>query len=120
MRACASRRHLSRHRSRRCEGEMTAGDPRTTMDGQWVDQLSAVLEDPNLHTDQKMRLHREISELLRRTHEDLYGPSGPAVHERTFEMHGDHLPAVLAAVLVDPNLHTDQRLRLYHQLARLL
>jgi hypothetical protein len=40
-------------------------------DGQLVDLVTSVLVDPNLHTDLRMRLHREITELLRTTHEDL-------------------------------------------------
>jgi hypothetical protein len=35
-------------------------------------------------------------------------------------MHGGRLPDVLESVLVDPNLHTDTRLRLYGQIAEIL
>ena len=89
-------------------------------DRRLVDVLESVLVDPNLHTDLRMRLHREIAALLRTAHEDLYGPAGREVHERTLAAHGEHLPSVLKSVLVDPNLHTDLRMRLHREIAALL
>jgi hypothetical protein len=38
--------------------------PLAGTDKQLVDLLTAVLVDPHLHTDTRMRLHREISEIL--------------------------------------------------------
>jgi hypothetical protein len=66
-----------------------------------VDLVDSVLVDPNLHTDTRMRLHREIGELLR-------------------AKHGDHLPALLHSVLVDPNLHTDLRMRLHREISEMV
>ncbi len=42
-------------------------EPATRLAGEdkrLVDLLTAVLVDPQLHTDTRMRLHREISEIL--------------------------------------------------------
>jgi hypothetical protein len=44
-------------------------------DRELVDLLRAVLVDPNLHTDRQMRLHREISAILRSARRDLWGAS---------------------------------------------
>ena len=89
-------------------------------DAQLVDLLAAVLADPNLHTDARMRLHHEITALLRGAHEDIYGSHGHAVHQGLLAAHGDHLPGLVKAVLVDPNLHTDTRMRLHREIALLL
>jgi len=89
-------------------------------DRRLVDMLETVLVDPNLHTDTRMRLHTEIDEILRGVHDDLHGPAGQEVHARKLEAHDGHLPEVLASVLVDPNLHTDTRLRVHHQIAEIL
>lgn len=35
-------------------------------DGQLVDLVDRILVDPDLHTDARIRLHREIREILRR------------------------------------------------------
>src|ERR1035437_6234118 len=89
-------------------------------DGQLVDLVNSVLVDPNLHTDLRMRLHREITDLLRPTHEDLFGPPGREAHQQTLDAHGEHLPSLLTAVLMDPNLHTDLRMRLHREISDLL
>jgi hypothetical protein len=54
-----------------------------TEDRRVVDLLTAVLVDPNLHTDTRMRIHREITALLERTHRELRGPAGHDARERT-------------------------------------
>ena len=95
-------------------------DSQTDDDGQLVDLVAEVLVDPNLHTDLRMRLGQEISALVRETHEQLYGSSGHEVHRRRLEAHGDHLPSFVEAVLADPNLHTDLRMRLHRELSALL
>lgn len=97
------------------ETKELAGDDR-----QLVDLVTAVDVDPNLHTDLRMRLHREITALLRATREDQYGLAGREVHQRALEAHSDHLPDLLTAVLVDPNLHTDMRMRLHREIPELL
>ena len=76
--------------------------------------------DPNLDTDARLRLHHTIAEIVRRAHVDVHGPAGHEVHARALEAHGGRLPDLLAAVLVDPNLHTDTRMRLHKQIARIL
>ena len=89
-------------------------------DQKLVDLLQDVLVDPNLHTDTRLRLHQEIAEILREAHVDLHGPAGRDVHARALEAHGGRLPDLLATVLVDPSLHTDTRMRLHEQIARIL
>lgn len=90
-----------------------------------VDTVKTVLvDDPDVHTDTRMRLSREIPELLRRAHEDVYGPvDGPARYEAVKRSVGgddDQLPLMLAAVLADPDLHTDIRMRLYFEIPEML
>ena len=89
-------------------------------DQKLVDLLGDVLVDPNLHTDTRLRLYQEIAEILRGAHVDLHGPAGDEVHARALEAHGGRVPDLLAAVLVDPNLHTDARMRLHKQITQIL
>jgi ribosome maturation protein Sdo1 len=89
-------------------------------DRELVDLVEAVLVDPNVHTDLRMHLAQEITELLRTAHEHAYGPRGVEVHERALEAHGGHVPGVLAEVLVDPNLHTDVRMRVHREISEIL
>ena len=102
-------------------------------DTKLVDLVTAVLVDPNLHTDLRMRLSREITELLRDTHGTAYGAAVQEVGGAgTREVHGDatpepslidddpHLARLLQAMLVDPDLHTDMRMRLYDQIPKLV
>jgi 2,4-dienoyl-CoA reductase-like NADH-dependent reductase (Old Yellow Enzyme family) len=85
-----------------------------------VDLLRAVLVDPSLHTDRRMRLHREISGVLRSAHRDLYGESADDAYEQALETHGAYLPDLLRSVLVDPNLYTDLRMRLHREIRAVL
>jgi hypothetical protein len=89
-------------------------------DRQLVDLLASVLVDPTLHTDTRMRLHHDIDEILRDAHENLHGSAGHDVHRQALEAHGGRLPDVLESVLVDPNLHTDTRMRLHDEIAGIL
>ena len=89
-------------------------------DRRLIELLDSVLVDPNLHTDTRLRVHAEIDEILRGAHNELHRAAGPEVYARKLEVHDGHLPDVLASVLVDPNLHTDTRLRLHHQIAEIL
>ena len=71
-------------------------------DGQLVDLVTAALVDPNLHTDTRMRISKEITELLRATHDDQYGPNGRAVFRASFlsllfYVHGVTFPSLRAA-----------------------
>ena len=85
-----------------------------------VDLLRAVLVDPNLHTDRRMRLHREIGGVLRRAHRDLHGESTNDAYEHVLDAESDHLPDLLTTVLVDPNLYTDLRMRLHREIRAVL
>jgi hypothetical protein len=87
-------------------------------DRELVDLLRAVLVDPNLHTDRRMRLHRKISAVLRSTRHDLYGESADDALDE--ELDADRLPDLLTRVLVDPNLYTDLRMRLHREIRALL
>ena len=91
-----------------------------TEDAELVDLLTAVLVDPNLHTDLRMRLHREISAVLRTVHRALYGESGVALGHRAIQAESSQLPDLLATVLVDPNLHSDLRMRLHRDIRTIL
>jgi len=103
---------------------MTTDEQQTSLrhsqDRQLVDLLASVLVDPNLHTDTRMRLYHDTDEILRGVHVDIHGAAGHEVHRRALETHGGRLPDVLESVLVDPNLHTDSRMRLHHQISELL
>jgi hypothetical protein len=81
-----------------------------------VDLLRAALVDPNLHTGRRMRLHREISAILRAARADLYGESADTTNESALDADGDRLPDLLMSVLVDPNLYTDLRMRLHREI----
>jgi hypothetical protein len=101
-----------------------------------VDLVSAVLVDPNLHTDMRMRLQQEISSTLSTAHKDLYGQSGSEPHPHPHPHpppdrdpdpdpdpdpdQANHVSALLMAVLEDPNLHTDMRLRLHREITEML
>ena len=55
-----------------------AGKPRLEgEDKQLVDLVTAVLVDPNLHTDMRMRIHQEILQILTEASANASGrPSG--------------------------------------------
>lgn len=95
--------------------EEFAGD-----DERLVELVDGVLVDPNLHTDMRMRLHREIAELVRTTHHELRAAGGQESDRDAVAAAGEHLPAMLEQVLVDPNLHTDQRMRLHREITEML
>ncbi len=81
-----------------------------------MDLLAAVLVDSNLYTDRIMRLHRDVRTILRAAHEDLCREGEHELHADAPEAPDDHLPNLLTAVLVDPNLYTDLRMRLHRQI----
>jgi hypothetical protein len=92
------------------------GTNRAQDDQQLVDLVSSVLVDPNLHTDLRMRLHEEITRILSATGERAPLPaSRPSLADGS-EPGGQHLPEMIQAVLSDPNLHTDMRMRLYGEI----
>ena len=95
-------------------------------DKQLVDLVTTVLVDPNIHTDARMRLDQQISEILRSADGDVYGRSTREVQARAQAPHPTHkrrvhsAPEVLASVLVDPNLHTDARMRIHQEIEEIL
>jgi hypothetical protein len=89
-------------------------------DRQLVDLVTSVLVDPNLHTDLRMKLHRQIEELLGAAHRDLRTGCAQDDAQRPPAEPDAHPAKLLEAVLVDPNLHTDLRMRLHRQLEELL
>lgn len=103
---------------------MTTDEPKTislrSEDRHLVDLLATVLVDPGIHTDTRLRLYHDIEQILRDAHEDLHGAAGPNMHRRALKVHQDWLPDVLTSVLIDPNLHTDTRMRLHHEIAEIL
>jgi hypothetical protein len=103
---------------------MTTDEPKTiplrSEDRHLVDLLATVLVDPCIHTDGQLQLYHDIEQILRGAHEHLHGAAGPDVHRRALKVHQNWLPDVLASVLVDPNLHTDTRMRLHHEIAAIL
>jgi hypothetical protein len=89
-------------------------------DRQLVDLVAAALVDPNLHTDLRMRLARQIGELLSAAHSSAYGAAPPDSNERPRQMPDDRLAKWLDSVLVDPNIHTDMRMRVRREISELL
>ena len=91
-----------------------------------VDLVTAVLVDPNLHTDTRMRLDWEITEILRSADAELYRRSSREHHARPRDAHEpvkapvDSAPEMLSSVLVDPNLHTDVRMRIHREISEIL
>jgi hypothetical protein len=92
----------------------------TPKEGNVVDELAAVLVDPDLHTDMRMHLQQEIRQLLRATHEEAHGSAGSAAHESALTAHGEHLPGLVTAVLTDPNVHSELRMRISREITALL
>ncbi len=96
-------------------------------DRKLIDLVTAALVDPNIHTDARMRLYEDITEVVRNAHQDLHGPAVATGERQPVKTHKQPLPTntdgvrdLLAEVLVDPNLHTDTRLRLYDEISNLL
>ena len=89
-------------------------------DQKLVDLLRDALVDPNLHTDTRLRLYQDIVEMLREADVDMHGLARSDPNAPALAAHGGRLPELLATVLVDPNVHTDTRMRLHEQIARIL
>ena len=96
-------------------------------DSKLVDLVAAVLVDPTIHTDVRMRLHEEITEILRYAHHDIH-PRGTTdsrrrqvpAHAQPPPVDADGVRDLLTKILIDPNLHTDTRMRLHEQISRLV
>lgn len=89
----------------------------TSEDRHVVDLAATALVDPNLHTDLRMRLNRDITERLRAAHEELYSLgvyTGPIGHDEQSSLE------LLRAALVDPNMPTDVRMRLHREISELV
>ena len=86
-------------------------------DSELVDTVSAALEDPELSTDQRTRLENEIADVVRKAHEDIHGDAGREAHDELARKH-ERVDRLLHAVLVDPELHTDLRMRLLHEIPK--
>ena len=84
-----------------------------TISGTLVDLLSAALEDPELSAEQRTRLRKEIEKVLWTAHEDEHGHAG---HEP--RAHDDQVDRFIRAVLVNPDLHTDMRMRMVQQIEK--
>ena len=98
-------------------------------DKQLVDLVTAVLVDPNIHTDTRMRLDQQITEIIRSADDDAYRRARRVAHARAQAPHPTHkghesyvhdAPEVLSSVLVDPNLHTDMRMRIHQEISEIL
>ena len=85
-----------------------------------VDLVTAALVDPNIHTDMRMRLNEQISDVLSKAQPDVHVEPGQALHERKSQPGEPRLPKVLESVLTDPNLPTDTRMRLRREILELL
>ena len=83
-------------------------------DGRLVDLVRAALVDPNIHTDTRMHICDQITELLR-----THSPSHEALAPARQPDH-DQLPGVLESVLTDPTIHTDTRARLHREIQKIL
>jgi hypothetical protein len=99
------------------EGSATLSDD----DRRLLELANAVLVDPQIHTDTRMRLYGEISELLRTTaHEHGHTLPGSDQQRRVITTTSDEMAGLLKSVLTDPNLHTDARMRLHRELQDML
>ena len=94
---------------------------------QLVDLVRAALVDPTIHTDVRMRLYQEITQILRYARHDVHPRATTDSRRRQVPAHAQPPPTdadgvadLLAEVLVDPNLHTDTRMRLHEQISRLV
>ena len=85
-----------------------------------VDLVTAVLVDPNIHTDTRMRLDHEITDILVAAHEPLRRRRAPHHRPAVVAPHADGASDLLASALVDPNLHTDTRMRIHHEISQIL
>ena len=89
-------------------------------DRQLVDLVTAVLVDPNVHTDTRMRLAEEIRNLLRSVDEDLYSRASRRLRPRSPQARAHQARDLLTAALVDPNLHTDTCMRIHREISDIL
>jgi hypothetical protein len=88
-------------------------------DRRLVDLVDAGLMDPSLHTDLRLRLSGEIAALLQGARAEL-SPPGGAAHKPVAAARVADPANLLSAVLEDPNLDTDLRLRLHREISDLL
>ena len=84
-----------------------------------MDELAAVLVDPDLHTDMRMHLQQQITGLLRAAQKDAGGPGEPAEPEPVPAPHAG-LADLVSAVLTDPNVHSELRMRICREIPEML
>ncbi len=97
-------------------------------DRELVALVTTVLTDSSLKEELRLKIHHEIEDLLRDTHGDVYSAAvlevrGEVPHHGGHPALLDHDPEVarlLEAMLVDPTLHTDTRMRLYQEIPQLV
>jgi len=89
-------------------------------DAHLVDLVASALVDPNLHTDTRMRLYHQLTELIQSAHEGLHGAAAGAAPTGSQTPEDGQLPKMLQAVLVDPNLPTDERMRLHRRISEVI
>ena len=96
-------------------------------DRELIDLVAGALVDPKLQADARMRLHDDIAEIVRDAYQDVNrravaAGARPAGETRKPppSTNADGVRDLLAEVLVDPNLHTDTRLRLYDEISNSL
>jgi len=89
-------------------------------DAHLVDLVASALVDPNLHTDTRMRLYHQLTELIQSAHEGLHGAAAGAAPTASQTPEDGQLPKMLHAVLVDPNLPTDERMRLHRRISEVI
>lgn len=89
-------------------------------DQRLLELVDKVLVDPNLHTDARLRISAQLTELLHDTHHELHRSSPHPSGGVTAPEPKRHPVDLLSDVLVDPNLHTDLRLTLHERIVELL
>jgi hypothetical protein len=89
-------------------------------DAHLVDLVAAALVDPSLHTDTRMRLYHQLTELIQSAHKNLHGAAAGATPAASQTPEDGQLPKMLHAVLVDPNLTTDERMRLHQKISEIV
>lgn len=107
---------------------MSAPAALSSEDHRLVELVDSVLVDPNVHTDLRLRLHHEIADLVTRTGREARARAGTPEASETGAPPPVPGPApaspgaaeLLRAVLVDPDLHSDLRLRLHREIPSLI
>ena len=89
-----------------------------SFEGELSAKVEAALQDPNLHTDSRLLLRRELIEML--GHHRSHEVARRATPESAPHLDDGELSRLVDAALSDPNLHTDERLALSRSVAEML